>query len=681
MGQLEETPVQIIDSELTQTKEALVLKSKVDSRKVVFHPDEAPYLVLLKSGQTLRHIVQSLRQDLRNFRFHVFFRVLDLLSLHGFIKNDQVFKTFLDEARTPYMWPESAMKDAILSARLIKRFSLGGALWPISIAVSLLLIVYSFFSSFEAFFQSSIDSGFLIVNGNYLKGILLILMVNSLMLSLKGLVRSLLMALSTGWFPELKINVSFIGIFIDCQSTDPLSKPFQQIASLLGLISSFLVLLLVPQVVSLLDLYFVPIEASLQKDIVAFFMLVILAEMSPFVKSDFTKGLMILYNIKWEKINQSFSHWWDRSRDKVIYGVHFLGIVSWLALLGIELIRYLSYVPKDQIEVFKSLNLSGPLSSVVLLVLLVIFFGGLLYEIINSFTYSGPVSGFRRFWLVRQARLGQLEEFELKTDSPSKFLSEIPPFNQLDSKILDQIGKDASFKEYNIGYGLCEQGQDSRDMFVILNGRVGVYRRTGMGRRIKVLELGVGATLGEVGFFKGGLRTADVYALENIRVLKVRYNQEYRNWFLDEAKFQFLQDRMWLMQTLMTSKLFKDIPVEALDLFIKVGEFIDRPPHQIIISEGENPDGFFVIVQGHCLVTQKGDYIRDLHRGDVFGEIGLLLNRTRTASVMTKEPTKLLKISREDFWNILSENVNLGLLLERVAFSRIEQDRRRMLNS
>ncbi len=675
MGQLENTPVRLIELEVKQGKNQLSLISKDGKKRLNLPPEDAPYIVLLQSGQVLKRIVQSLRNDLRQFRFHSFFRVLDKLCLYGFVKNESSFKDFLDESRTPYLWPGSTIKDVFLSKKISSRFSLNFAPWPLGLLLSIALLVVCL-PYFLQLALVEIRPGFLQSGGTYLYGLMALFLLNSFVLTVKTLIRAVLNSLSSGWFPELRLQLSFIGIFLAGSSRDPLVKPIQQISQLAVTLASFASMVLA---IPLLD-FFID-DPQLRASLLSLFSIIMLSEVSPFVKSDFTKSLKLIYNLNWSSLDggwaKTLSRLWEKQRDRVIYILHFTGLIIWLFLIGLQLVRILPILSDDFLGVYKSHGFQGPISVFLLAFVLTLLFGGLFYEIANSFSYSGPASGFRKFWLVRGARLGKLEQIELQSDDALTLLKEIPPFNQLDEKLVDLIARDSDFKDYNIGHFLCEQGDVSRDMFIILSGKVGVYRKISLGRRLKVLELTSGATLGEVGFFKGGVRTADVVALENLRVLKIRFNEDFNSWFLDENRFRFLQDRMWLMQTLMSSKLFGDIPLEALELFVQSGKFIDRPENQMIVGEGQEPDAFYIIVQGSCMVMQKGQVIRELYRGDVFGEIGLLLNRSRTATIVSKEPVKLLAVSNEEFWHILSENINLGILLEKVAYSRIEDDYRR----
>ncbi|MFL6175738.1 MAG: MFS transporter [Ornithinibacter sp.] len=68
-----------------------------------------------------------------------------------------------------------------------------------------------------------------------------------------------------------------------------------------------------------------------------------------------------------------------------------------------------------------------------------------------------------------------------------------------------------------------------------------------------------------------------------------------------------------------------------------------------IVREGEVSDRFLVIVSGGVEVTQAGQHVRFEGPGEFFGEIGLLRDVPRTATVTATEDTTLYSLSREDF--------------------------------
>jgi predicted MFS family arabinose efflux permease len=78
------------------------------------------------------------------------------------------------------------------------------------------------------------------------------------------------------------------------------------------------------------------------------------------------------------------------------------------------------------------------------------------------------------------------------------------------------------------------------------------------------------------------------------------------------------------------------------------------PAGTTVLREGEESDRFLVIKSGAVEVSQNGRTLRTERAGDYFGEIGLLRDVPRTATVTATEDTELLSLSRADFLDAVS---------------------------
>lgn len=85
------------------------------------------------------------------------------------------------------------------------------------------------------------------------------------------------------------------------------------------------------------------------------------------------------------------------------------------------------------------------------------------------------------------------------------------------------------------------------------------------------------------------------------------------------------------------------------------------PANTILISEGDQSDSLYVILDGQVKVYVSDNLGKEvilniMDPGEFFGELALLDNEPRSASVKTLTQAKIMIISKQDFKNSLSSN-------------------------
>jgi CRP/FNR family cyclic AMP-dependent transcriptional regulator len=100
------------------------------------------------------------------------------------------------------------------------------------------------------------------------------------------------------------------------------------------------------------------------------------------------------------------------------------------------------------------------------------------------------------------------------------------------------------------------------------------------------------------------------------------------------------------------------------------------PAHTVILHEGEKSDSLYIILYGKVKVyaSEKNgsDVILNIQgRGDFFGEMALLDETARSASVMTMEPTRLSIITKAGFRDCLAHHPDLAYELIRALTQRV----------
>lgn len=105
--------------------------------------------------------------------------------------------------------------------------------------------------------------------------------------------------------------------------------------------------------------------------------------------------------------------------------------------------------------------------------------------------------------------------------------------------------------------------------------------------------------------------------------------------------------------------LFRPLAPATLDRIAHKLEPVSVPADYVVVAEGGVSDRFYLVESGTVEVTKEGRPLRTEGVGDVFGEIGLLRDVPRTATVRATTPTVLLTLGRDDFLDLVSSDVGV----------------------
>lgn len=99
-----------------------------------------------------------------------------------------------------------------------------------------------------------------------------------------------------------------------------------------------------------------------------------------------------------------------------------------------------------------------------------------------------------------------------------------------------------------------------------------------------------------------------------------------------------------------------------------------------VCRQGEAGDVMYVIRSGSVKVTRRGEdgverHLHTLGAGDYFGELALITNKVRRASVVTLEECRLLELSKKDLYDFADEYPRFKAALDAYADSRVRKDR------
>ncbi|MDM8536314.1 cyclic nucleotide-binding domain-containing protein, partial [Desulfobacterales bacterium HSG17] len=94
--------------------------------------------------------------------------------------------------------------------------------------------------------------------------------------------------------------------------------------------------------------------------------------------------------------------------------------------------------------------------------------------------------------------------------------------------------------------------------------------------------------------------------------------------------------------------------------------FVDQKvqKNDIIFSQGDAADSFYLILSGTVQVSIDGKPVRKMSDGDCFGELALLEYLPRSATVKALDNCKIMKLGKEDFLDLIHEypEISMGLM-------------------
>ena len=273
---------------------------------------------------------------------------------------------------------------------------------------------------------------------------------------------------------------------------------------------------------------------------------------------------------------------------------------------------------------------------------------------------------------------GELAAFIDNIVYPQK-VPPLPIFSQLSYNELKLLLNSTSLKYYNPGDYVIREKEPGENFYMILDGLVEVVKSEN-GGELKIAELGEGAIFGEMALISNRPRTASIKALSPLYLLE--FNPDalepifITNPMIKEVLSRFARERV-LNNLLSTNPIFKPFTREQKLQLIKRFVFHRVPPDTIMVREGEEGRGLFLILGGNVEVTKQdpsGDkvVIATLGPGDVFGEISLVFDRPATATVISITEVTVMFLPKEYFQKLIASIPEIRDYFVKLSYDRLK---------
>ncbi len=127
------------------------------------------------------------------------------------------------------------------------------------------------------------------------------------------------------------------------------------------------------------------------------------------------------------------------------------------------------------------------------------------------------------------------------------------------------------------------------------------------------------------------------------------------------------------VDALRRATLFEGLSRKQLVQLARVSEDLEVPAGKVLCKEGEVGQEFFVIIDGEVEVTKNGKRVATRAAGEFFGEIALLEQTRRMATVTAQTPLRFFVLTRRDFRQMIRDNPGVELKILQAVARRLIQ--------
>ncbi|MFY9586925.1 MAG: cyclic nucleotide-binding domain-containing protein [Actinomycetota bacterium] len=246
----------------------------------------------------------------------------------------------------------------------------------------------------------------------------------------------------------------------------------------------------------------------------------------------------------------------------------------------------------------------------------------------------------------------------------------LPLTEDLDEDALAEITEHVSLQHLNVGQAVIREGERGDRFYVVRSGTLVVSQlaEDGSDRLIRKVERG--RSFGEVALLEGTARTATVRAVTAADVFWIDKGT------FDRALGSRVEVRDGLRSDLQVIGLVRSLePFRTLDdadaaRLAKGSEWLSVAPGERIVKQGDEARSFFVVASGQVEVVENRRVRGRLGPGSYFGEVALLADTPRTATVRAVTPTRVLELDRTAFDRVLAKSFRRGKLAPSRSLAR-----------
>lgn len=251
----------------------------------------------------------------------------------------------------------------------------------------------------------------------------------------------------------------------------------------------------------------------------------------------------------------------------------------------------------------------------------------------------------------------------------SDLIGTVPLLKGLPAEVLKKLAEHANLVTFLAGDIVIGEGERGDALYIITHGVVAVIKE-----HTVVAELKDGDFFGEMALLGDQVRTATVKAKTPSTLLRLRRRDVLKladsHLELKTRMNEIKLERETQTGLIGTIPLLRGLPANVLEQVSEHTLAVRYMPGDSVIQEGDRDDSLYIIIHGSVIVYRAGEPVAELGDGDFFGEMALLGDHIRTATVKIKEPSTLLQLRRKEILQLSGDHIELKQRMEEAKRTR-----------
>jgi CRP-like cAMP-binding protein len=286
----------------------------------------------------------------------------------------------------------------------------------------------------------------------------------------------------------------------------------------------------------------------------------------------------------------------------------------------------------------------------------------------------GLLGLLRSVW--RQLRaLGQRVRFRLQLKwrvEAAEMIDALPAFRDIPGEVLNDLAGRVQLKQYPGGKAVFRQGDEADAFYVVRKGEIQIVEEdpaAGTSRVLKTLHRG--ESFGELALLMEADRSATARSTVDSELFVVDL-ATFDRLLADMAEVPEFQPTLQQLAELRAMPAFGHLESAQLQDLMQHGEWVTVAPGEVLMQEGEVGDDFYAISSGKVNILRGDEVVDTAGTGEYVGEVALLFDVPRTATVVAYTPVRAFRLDRAGFDRLVAARFRKGLLQPATSADRTQ---------